>query len=226
MNSVLTLLFLLIVGSSFSQMGSAGKPDYKAIEKAIAKKKSPYYYKNLFKRYLKGDSTMTMEEERHLYYGFTFQDEYNPYGRSEYEDSLQSFFSKDTLMHEDYLKLITVTNKIIENNPFNIGALSYRTYAYKVTDQEEEYLRSRTQMYLILRVILTSGDGMSEETAFYVISVPDEYEVLSALEYSFSGSQTLVGQCDYLTIVENTEDIEGLYFNVSPSLNYLSKMFK
>lgn len=226
MKILFTLLFLLILGTSFSQLGSAGKPDYNAIEKAVAKKKSPYHYPGLFKRYLEGDSTMTMEEERHLYYGYIFQDEYDPYGRSDYEDSLRSMFEKDTIVQEDYLKIIEFTNKIIEENPFNIGALSYRTYAYRMTDQPEKYERSRTQMYLVLRVILTSGDGISAETAFYVIAVPDEYEVLSALEYSFSGSQTLVGDCDYLTIGENSEDIEGLYFNVSPSLNYLSKMFK
>lgn len=226
MKCSITLLFLLILGSSFSQLGSAGKPDYKAIEKAIEKKKSPNHYPGLFKRYLAGDSTMTMEEERHLYYGFTFRDEYDPYGRSEYEDSLQSMFGKDSIVYDDYLKIIDYTNKIIEKYPFDLSALSYRTYAYRMTDQPEEYQRSRTQMYLILGVILTSGDGISAETAFYVICVPDEYEVLSALEYSFSGSQSLVGQCDYLTIGENSEDIEGLYFNVSPSLNYLSKMFK
>jgi hypothetical protein len=226
MKYFLPILFVLLTGSVLSQLGSAGKPDYTTIEKAVSKKKSPYYYPKLFKRYLEGDSTMTMEEERHLYYGFTSRDEYDPYGRSEYEDSLQTMFEKDTIVQEDYMKIIDITNKIVEKFPFHLSALSYRTYAYRMTDQQEEYLRSRTQMYLILRVILTSGDGISAETAFYVISVPDEYEVLSALEYSFSGSQSLVGQCDYLTIRENEEDIEGLYFNVSPSLNHLSKMFK
>jgi hypothetical protein len=226
MKFILSFLLLLLTSSLFSQIGSAGKPDYKAIEKAIAKKKSPYYYPALLKRYEKGDSTMTIEEERHLYYGYTFQDAYDPYSRSEYEDSLQRFYEMDTLVKEDYLKLIDITSRILKENPFNLNALGIRTYAFRATDQEEDFERTRTQLRLILRVIITSGDGLEENSAFYVICVPDEYETLSALGYNFSGSQTLVGQCDYLAIAENEENVEGLYFNISPSLNYLSKLFK
>jgi len=52
--------------------------NYKKIEKNILKKKSPFFYTHLLKRFTDGDTLFNLDEKRHLYYGYIFQPEYNP----------------------------------------------------------------------------------------------------------------------------------------------------
>ena len=65
-----------------------------------------------------------------------------------------------------------------------------------------------------------------KKEAFYVIYTSHEYDLLNILGFQFGGSQSLIEHYDYLTLAENEAKIEGLYFDVSPCLNSMSKMFK
>jgi len=66
-----------------------------------------------------------------------------------------------------------------------------------------------------VQVILASGDGMSETTAFHVLNVSHEYDILNILGYEFSGNQKLTeGKCDYLSLKDNNDQVHGLYFDV------------
>jgi hypothetical protein len=80
----LLLCFFAFSLSAFAQQEIIGKPNYKKIKKSIQKKSSEFYYPVLMERFKNGDSTMTIDEKRHLYYGFTFEDSYSPYSRSKY----------------------------------------------------------------------------------------------------------------------------------------------
>ena len=73
---------------------------------------------------------------------------------------------------------------------------------------------------------LSSGDGLTKETAYYVINTTDEYNLISILGFEFGGEQSLIEHYDRLTLAENDYNIEAFYFDVSPCLNSLSKMLK
>jgi hypothetical protein len=105
---LISIFTIFIISNSFSQELKFEKPNYKKISKEIKKKKSEFYYKNLFDRYLNGDTTFNLNEKRHLYYGFSFQDDYSPYGSSSYNDSLKVFYEKDTLTEFDFNEITVV----------------------------------------------------------------------------------------------------------------------
>ncbi|MGE0569019.1 MAG: DUF4919 domain-containing protein [Bacteroidia bacterium] len=226
MKRIILIAFLLLNILSYSQDLNFEKPNYKKIEKSIKKKKSNFYYEALMKRFLQGDSTMNLDEKRHLYYGYSFNKKYSPYNRSEYSDSVKLILNKENLDSLDHIKIVNFTDNILSSNPFDLRALNYQLYSLEKLGDEIFFARRVEQLRVIIHAIMSSGNGKSKNEAFYVISVSHEYDILNLLGYQFGGSQSLSGYFDYLTLEENNDDLKGLYFEISPSLNWMSKMFK
>ena len=219
---ILLVCSAFLGGVSFGQTFEA--PVYKKIEKAVKKKSSSLYYPKLMERFLAADSTMTLEERKHLYYGYTFQDDYSPYGSSDYQDSLRTLFNSGELSEDDILKTVAFSDSVLAQNPFDLRAINFKLNAFNRLKLQKEFNQSVIRMTMILDAIMYSGDGMTKETAFYVITVNHEYDVLSILELNSVG-QSLIEHYDYLQLAENNAGIEGLYFDITPCLSSMSKMF-
>ena len=66
-------------------------PDMEKIENAVRDSRSPYYYPDLMKKYLGNDTTMTLQDFRHLYLGYASQEDYNPYRTVEIPERIEFF---------------------------------------------------------------------------------------------------------------------------------------
>lgn len=219
---LLIIFMILYFTKTMGQNAQLVKPDYGIIEKEINDTSSRYGYSKLMERFQKGDSTFTIEEKRHLYYGFIFQNNYSPYKRSEYADSIRIIRQKQDLNEEDYRKLLNYSNKILEDDPFNTSVISNKLTAYKKLKNEKDFRTTLSQFMTVIDAILSSGNGATKEMAFYVIAVPHEYAVLNVLGFKYAGKQSLVEHYDYLEVEENEYKINGLYFDITPSLNSLN----
>ncbi len=168
-----------------------------------------------------------MEEKRHLYYGYAFQDKYSPYNLSMYSDSIRPYLQKDTLTEADCGEVIRLSKLLLDENPFDLRALNYLAYCYgRLNDPVSEF-QYGNRITLVLDAIMSSGDGLTEETAFSVIFVSHEYDLLNALDFTFGGQQSLTKNgYDYLALEPNRFGIEGFYFEISRCLGALDKMFK
>lgn len=226
MKRIVLLFVVLLNTSAFTQVTSVEAPDYKKIKKEIQQTKSDYYYPKLMERFNQADSTMTLEERRHLYYRFIYQPDYSPYGRSNYTDSLKVVLKKEQLIEEDWQDVIRFSDSILQKNPFDMRVIDYKLYGYNELKNESEFNKHITKMDIVIDAIVSSGDGTTKKTAFYVTNVSHEYDLLNVLGYDFGGSQSLIDHYDYLTLAENDAQIKGLYFDISPSLNSLSDMLK
>lgn len=216
------LAWVLLFAKGYSQADGFIPPDYKIIEKNTTDKDSPYFFDNLFERYIAADSTMTIEDKRHLYYGYSFQEEYSPYGRSDAEKELRELLKKDDADKNDLQRLIKLTDEIQEQYPFSLRIKEYRIYCFNKLENAEAAKKEYLQAGIILDAIISTGDGTTKETCFYVINTMNEYELLDVLGYSFGGRQSLQdNRYDYLTLKENSYNLEGLYFDVSRCLNSL-----
>ncbi len=223
---ILLLSIYLITAPIFSQNQEFKKPDYKKIQKTIKKKSSPFYYPELIKRFMTSDSSMSLEEKRHLYYGYTFNKNYSPYGNSNYNDSLRPLLQKEEHNYEELEKIVTLTDSLLEETPFDLRAINYHLYASDKLAKKESFNKRLNQFNVVVDAMLSSGDGLSKKTAYYVINTSHEYDLLTILGFEFGGNQSLIEHFDYLSVAENEAEIEGLYFDVSPCLNHLSDMFK
>lgn len=216
MKPLFSFLFLLFATGAFCQAEEFTKPDYKQIEKNVGDKKSPLYYQSLFERYKKADSTMTIEEKRHLYYGYSFQKDYSPYAMSDSQEELTAILQKQETDKKTYEKLIKVSGKVLEDFPFSIRIKEIRIYAFRQLEKFNEAKAEEIQASAIIDAILSTGDGTSQQKSFYVINTSNEYEILDILGFRFGGEQELVdGRYDYLTLAENSYNIKGFYFDVT-----------
>lgn len=214
------MLILFTSGMLFAQNVEINPVKFKKIRKEIKKKKSPYYYPLLFQRYLALDTSLTAEEFRYLYYGFTFQPEYQPYGTPLLRDSLISYLNREDLIQAEYRIAGSIAGDLLRESPFRLRETFIAAVVWEMAGNE-----TVSQAYFMfyekqVDAIMSTGDGLSENTAFVVIYIPDEYEILEVLGFRFSGTQSLlINNIDMLGISENPYGFTELYFDVSRLLS-------
>lgn len=217
-------LLLLIPSLCFGQ-DSFRKVNLKEIKQTLTDS-TGYSYSTLMNRYLSKDTTLTENEFFYLYYGQATQESYSPYGSSDTNKKLKELMDKKGDPSEkDLEKIITLSEKILKEIPFDIDYWLYIAYANKMLNRPLDR-HSAIQMYRgILTAINSTGDGKSLETAFWVIRVDNEYTMLHWLDLEFGGQQSLINRCDKLTVKKNEEGLEAVYFDVSILFNSMSKLF-
>lgn len=214
------LMFLCIPVQA--QTWSFEKPSYEKIDKNIQNKNSNLFFDSLMSRFLRSDSTFTLKEKRHLYYGYVFEDEYAPYGRSIYKDSLQEILKNNTYDFLALNNMIRLGDSILKYEPFDLMVINYQLFALEQIGDRRNFEKKIVQLDIVVDALMSSGNGLSKETAFYVIDTSHEYALLGILGFNFGGQQSLIEHYDYLTLAENKEGVKGLYFDVSPCLESLS----
>jgi hypothetical protein len=219
------LFFCLSLMVGYAQKKEIEKPNYKKIEKKIAKEGSEFFYPTLMERFNAGDTTLTLEQKRCFYYGFIYQDQYSPYGGSDYSDSIRVILKKEELDISDYEQILVFSDSVLKVNPLDLTTLNYVLYCHDFLQDFYMVDQTMSKFKIIIDAIFSSGTGESQKDPYYVIYVDHEYVLLNILGYKVKG-QSLVGTCDYMEVAKNKDNIKGLYFDVSPSLNYLDNLFK
>ncbi len=214
--------FALAVGIMFGLNGPAQqtsfvKVDFNAVQSAIRAEHSPFHYPVLFNRYLNADTTLNLEEFRYLYYGFTFQEAYQPYKRPEEESLIRDLMLKDTLVADNFTALFGYCVTILKHHPFSLQYLLTSAIACSQLGLHEEAKKYYFQYDRILSTILASGDGATPESAWSVILISDEAEIISALGFQRTGRQKMLSEnlCDFVYVKGNEYGIDGFYFDIS-----------
>lgn len=73
------LLYGVLLAFAAFPLAAQQAPDNDAILRETIDKGSPYYYPAIYMRYMSGDTTLTLEDYRHLYYGYAWQPGYKPF---------------------------------------------------------------------------------------------------------------------------------------------------
>jgi len=125
----------LLIGSAATlsaQETEPQAPDNDAILKDIMNGQSSNYYPSLFMRYMAGDTTLTLDEYRHLYYGYAWQPEYEPFDKPEVKDKLLLLVAqtKDSLTLENAEQIVDYANEVMRFDPFSPGNLNFLIYGY------------------------------------------------------------------------------------------------
>ncbi len=221
--NVLVAVFAL---TCFAQTGltSSNKPNFKEIEKSIKDKNSPFFYAKLMERYSNNDTALTIEEYHYLYYGLSFKDGYSPYGKSALNDELRKQMSE-----KNTEKIIELEKKVLLEFPFNLRDLNTLTNALDKKGDKEQADLYYKKLLGVAKAIMATGNGLTDSTAMYVISVDQEYDMISLLGYKFGGGQTLInnkfGSMDKMKLEKNDANIEAIYFNVDRLFASMQKMF-
>ncbi|MBZ4651266.1 MAG: putative secreted protein [Proteiniphilum sp.] len=223
--TLLITLFLVTLMQGYAQDEEFFEaPDYRQIERNVKEPASSYYYPKLMDKYLNSDAAMTPEEGRHLYFGFVFQPNYIPTDTSRYNKLLADVLSSQSISSDDYSQILQYSDALLKEDPFNLRALNAQMLIYAQQDNSEAYKAAARKRRIVQDAIVGTGDGMSEKTAFYVIKVAHEYDILPFLGFTFGGEDKILkGQkVNYLSLGKNRFGVERVYFNIQPVFEHIS----
>ena len=229
LRSAALLLAMCISLTSFSQGREFLKPDYDAIKKATHDKGSAYYYPSLFERYKSNDTTLTPDQYKYVYYGYFFNkadDTASLEKLSEETNEIRTILSAENPGEADLKRALQLSLKHVEHAPFDLRKLNY---IYRINMNLGDTVNGRKYFERVrglIRTILNSGDGRTDETGYHILDVSHEYFVLSVLGYESTGQKRTPLPCDYLTLKSNEDNLEGIYFDVTQIFAGYNEMFK
>lgn len=214
--SALILFFLLPV-FFFSQKFS--KIDFDSIKKVMDADAGSYG--RLAERLKKLDSALTAGDLKMLYYGQVFSSQYDPYASAPGSDEFLERYKA-----RKFSEAIPFGEKMLSANPVNMGLLYRLAVCYRETGNALMKKRCTHAFNGFIRLLESSGDGRSCESAFVVTSVADEYILLTDLELE-DESQSLIGNCDMFKVKKSEKfPHKKIYFNIYWSLKKMSDLFQ
>jgi hypothetical protein len=221
----------LLVAAALAALAGTGRAqlisrvDFDAIRRAVSDSGSPYHYPRLWQRLLRSDPALDLSCYRHLYYGQVYQDSYDPVNTKLLEREREYFVN---VREGKRAAAAAAARELVRRDPLN---LKYNQMAAAGLLQRGDSAAARAHLRRwrsLVDVILASGDGRSDTTAYVVTRVPDEYQVLRHLgrEASAHVFRSTSGKRLYSDVFTLTPDGPGsdtLYFNTNWSYWYLRR---
>ena len=202
------------------------KVDFDHVREVITNPKNAYYYPKLMKAYTSySDTTMSIEAWRNCYYGYTFQEDYDPFRESVYSNKVEELYYKqphsraecDTIEHYAELSL--------NDNMFDMNQMNFYIYVLK---EKKKHARAAMWQYRLDRLIaaiMSSGRGTKEEP-WVVITPEHEYNIINFLGFVATDHETLDGGIDYIKVQPVAgKSAEGFYFDISRMMQIAALKF-
>ena len=225
MPRILTLLLISIAASIGVQAQvlpqlKREKPDLEEIRRATLDHTSPYYYPRLMKEFQRNDTLMKIDKFRHLYLGYMFQEDYNPYRSSERTITYDATLNRSkNLTRQECDSVIAYAEQALSDNPFNLGEMVMLINALRAKGKTNLANIWQYKLNYILMSIVSTGTGLDEENAWYVIEPQHEYVLLNMMDYSVSDHVFYDPSYEYITVRNaDGKDSGGFYFNIGPLL--------
>ena len=211
MKKILSFLFTLVVAAQMLVAQENAAPNYAEIRFAINNSKSENHYPKLLSRYCENDSTLTLQQMRYLYYGYTLQEDFIPYQSTDLRlyDLRRTLIASAGNVHICNDAIISA-QKVLDNNPFDIPAINTITIAYLQMGDTVAYNSWNNRQQGLLDVILSSGDGETPETAFHVINVEHEYEIINRLGLTIESDSLCSEEIEYLKIKNTSQQLSEM----------------
>jgi hypothetical protein len=198
--------------------------DRNTVEKEVTTAGQPGYYPTLLHRFNSFDTTLTNTDYRLLYYGFAFQKAYEGYATHKKKEILTA------LQNKDYKMMISLCDDVLKEIPISLVANYYKGLALFHQNENDRVVMMYRDRYRGLRnAILSSGNGLTCATAFKVLYVGDEYDIMyNYFEIDGYKMQSLQYPCDKFEITPSTYfKASRIHFDAAePMLNFEKELKK
>jgi len=221
---ILTSLLFCFCYAATAQTGITVPPDYSHIRRATHDSASADFYPTLFSRYITNDKTLTIEQYRTLYFGYYFQDGYSDSSFCKNTDQIKLLIDKDFPTSSDWKQAIPLIKECMQTEPFDLEKLNLLFTAYHSLNENATADAYQNKLEMVIKSILSTGDGRTDSSAMHILSIADEYSIISILGYEPTGEENLIGDhFDYVALKPNQDEMEGIYFNVKELLTAKQK---
>lgn len=181
MNRIFLFFFLMMAASGFSQKPKINLDD---IKKEITDKDSEFYYQKMLYKYKGLPKSIDSLEAQYLYYGRTFLQKTVSTSDKPFKKLLDDF------KKQDYTETITKANQLLSEDPTNLDLLMIMLQCYDKQQDVKNFSYYLSQFKLLTSAILDSGDGKSEDSAYLVNSVGDEYILINVIQIPRQASKS------------------------------------
>lgn len=208
---LLSVLFACL--SASSELRAQQAPDNDSILRATIDQASPYYYPALYSRYTSGDTTLTAEDYRHLYYGYVWRPEYKPFETPPARDRLLGVLEKDSLTTNDFRKIIEYGQEIMRSEPFDPSTINFMIYAYGALGDTLDARINYHRLNGVLGAIESSGTGLSEDSPWHVLYFSHTRDLLSSLDIVCGKERVISRSVAYMPLLARQKGVKGYYFD-------------
>ena len=217
----LTLTFPALAQSKFQ----VHKVDFDHVKQVIENPKSIYYFPKLIKSYQSNDTSMSIEAYRNLYYGYTFQEDYNPFRESVYSNVVEQLYYKQPHSRAECDSIEKYARMSLDDNIFDMNQMKFFIFSLK---EKKKYNRAALRQFRLDRLIATimsSGKGTKEEP-WVVITPEHEYTIVNFLGYRATNHEELGDGIEYITVEpKEGKSTKGFYFDVSRMMEVAALKF-
>lgn len=186
--------FLLLIFFSVFGFSQKSKIDIRGIEKDLTNSRSPYNYEKLIFKYKAFPKSLDSIESRHLYYGRNFRTDKISTSDESFKNLAEAF------KENNFVDCISQGKILYNKDPTNLDILLILLRAYDDQKDGNNLTYHLSQFRALTDGIKSSGDGLSEKTAYQVNSVGDEYILLNILnigeEYTKNSKASKKGMLD------------------------------
>lgn len=197
------------------------KVDAKELEKFA---KDTKRFDAQLQRLIDGDTTLTDEEVRDIYFGFSYTDKYSAFGD-------KCFKADEELDKNNTKKALELYEKQLEKSPVCASLLLrvMSIYFFLEGKDSENAQRINLRLKLIAHMLQRTGDGVTMETAYKVNWVADEYFILKTfgckrfLEQQIAQGNSAIGD---KFKVEIDGKIYDFYFDLTRYFVKMNDMLK
>lgn len=202
------------------------RPDLAKIRQETYDRSSIYYYPRLMQEFHRNDTLMKLDKYRRLYLGYMFQEDYNPYRPSEYATRLEGEYEKPDLTRQECDSVIKYAEMSLANNPFDLKQMMYLMEALRIKGKTNLANIWQYKLNYILMAIVSTGTGMDEEKAWYVIEPQHEYVLLNLMGYMVDNHQFFEPGYEFISVRDPAgQDAGGFYFNIKTILEEYYRKF-
>lgn len=215
------LLLGLFVVSGFSALEADAQkaPDNDVILEEISNADSPYYYTSLMMRYETGDPALTLEDYRHLYYGYPWQDTYKPFDNNPAQDRILEFFDVnpdlESLNTAKLHELTVYAEELLKTEPFNPATLNMLAYAYGRLNDTVNEKKNYNRMQGVVKAIMSTGDGLTESSAWHVLYFTHANDIMGILRKNHRKAEVATRTVQFVPFTVPDGKIKGYYFDYS-----------
>jgi len=220
LKTLVTILLLVLVSFSYGQGNSAGfdqagngslKPDFKTINQEISDQKSNFYLPKLIERYNHSDTTLTLEEFQHLYYGYSLLNPYLPIPHNDKVEKVKLLRSKAL----DYLTSVEMCNSLLKSDMFDLDFYIIKTVnKYELDRNKPQSEQSIKFYYGLCKAILMSGTGEDYYSPIYITHPNHADFICYILGLTPSGKTISLEKNYYVAVNENMFNIKGVFFEI------------
>ncbi|MDE5998192.1 MAG: DUF4919 domain-containing protein [Muribaculaceae bacterium] len=186
------------------------RPDLEAIRVATLDPSNPMYFPKLMKKFNRNDTTMTADEFRHLYLGYMFQEDYDPYRESAYSSVTDAYRNKTSHTKEEIDTIRKYAELTLLDNPFDLRQMSFLVHVLKERRKDMSAKIWEYRLEHLLGAIKSTGTGENEENAWFVIYPAHEYDMVQLMGYHAVDADFIEPGFDYLMVEPEEETAQRL----------------